>query len=236
MDGYRNRLGRWYDRMLSGLLPSSRLLGALFCVVLNGTVYWGAQWLTAGRDKLNMTTPLDELIPVVPTWVLVYVGAFLFWIAGYVLLARGENWYTIMTGEVMAKLLCGVIFVALPTTNLRPTLGTEPCDRLLGLIYALDAPTNLFPSIHCLESWICFAGLRGRRDVPRWYRVFSLVAALLICVSTVLTRQHVLADVVAGVLLAEGCLYLSRKCAMGARLRRWMTGLDRRIFGKADAE
>ncbi len=232
MEKCRNRLGRWYDRALSGLLPSSRLLGALFCVVLNGTVYWGAQWLTMGRDKVNMTTPLDELIPVVPAWVLVYVGAFLFWVVGYVLLARGESWYSVMTGEVMAKLLCGVIFVALPTTNLRPALGNDLCSRLLGLIYALDAPTNLFPSIHCLESWICFAGLRGRGDIPRWYRGFSLGAALLICASTVLTRQHVLVDVLAGVLLAEGCLYVSRKGAMGSRLRRWMTGLDGMLFGK----
>ena len=47
-----------------------------------------------------------------------------------------------------------------------------------------------------------------------------------------LTRQHVLVDVLAGVLLAEGCLYVSRKGAMGSRLRRWMTGLDGMLFGK----
>lgn len=231
MERCRNRLGRWYDRTLSRLLPSSRLLGTLVCVVLNGAVYWGAQRLSAGRTMVDMTTSLDRMLPVVPAWVLVYVGAFLFWAIGYVILARGENWYEVMTGEVMAKILCGVIFVALPTTNLRPELGTDVFSKLLRMLYAMDAPTNLFPSIHCLESWICFAGLRGRGDVPRWYRAVSLAAAGMICVSTVLIRQHVLADVAAGILLAEGCLLLSRRGHMGRRLRRWMTALDRAVFG-----
>ncbi len=209
-------------------MPKDRLLSLLFCLLLNSLVYWGAQQVTAGWTMLDLTTPLDAAIPVVPAWSYVYVGAYLFWAAGYVLMARGQNWYQVMTAEVLAKLVCGVCFVLLPTTNVRPLLPDgAPGAWLLHLIYAADAPANLLPSIHCLESWLCFAGLRGRRDVPLWYRVFSLVFALMVCASTVLIRQHVLVDVAAGVLLAEGMLLLSRKRNMGSRLSRWMNRLCR---------
>ena len=63
---------------------------------------------------------------------------------------------------------------------------------------------NLFPSIHCLASWLCFVVLRRQQEIPRWYRVCCGIMAILICVSTVAVRQHVLADVAGGILLAEG--------------------------------
>lgn len=231
MERCRNRAGRWYDRTMGKILPSSRLLGVLFCLMLNSVVYWGAQTVNEGRAMLDMTTVLDRMIPLAPGWVIPYVGAYVFWAVGYVILARGAGWYSVMTAEVLAKLVCGACFLLLPTTNLRPALGNDLFSRLLGMIYAADAPTNLFPSIHCLESWICFAGLRSRQDVPRWYRRLSLGIALLICASTVLIRQHVIVDAIAGVLLAEGFLWLSRKRKLGERLERAVTALDVRLFG-----
>ena len=228
----RNKLGRGYDRSLGLLLPGDRLLSVLFCLMLNCGVYWGAMLLTRDRYMLDMTTALDEKLPFAPGWAVIYVLAYGFWAVNYVLLARGGDWYGVMTAEVLAKLLCGAMFLLLPTTNVRPALPEDGLGPvLLGLIYRADAPMNLFPSIHCLESWICWAGLRRRQDIPRWYRWASWAMAVLICASTVLVRQHVLADVAAGVLLAEGALGLSRRCGMGARLRGWMTALDRRIFG-----
>lgn len=232
MERQRNRLGRGYDRTLGRVLPSSRLLSVLCCLLLNSAVYWGTQAATAGRTMVDMTTALDRMLPFCPGWSVVYVGAYLFWAAGYVYLARGRDWYRVMTAEVLAKLVCGACFLLLPTTNQRPGLTGEGLGvGLLGLIYALDRPANLFPSIHCLESWLCCAGLGKGPEVPSWYRALSRTAALLICASTVLIRQHVLADVLAGVLLGEVMLRLSRRKGMGRRLRRWMEGLDRRIFG-----
>lgn len=230
----RNALGRCYDRSLGHILPSQRLLAVLFCVVLNGTIYWGAQTFTADWVLTDLTAALDQRIPVVPAWAVVYVAAFPFWAVGYVLMARDREWYTIMTAEVLAKLLCGVCFFLLPTTNQRPLLTDEPFAWLLQLIYAQDAALCLFPSIHCLESWICFAGLRQRKDLPAAVRWGSLVMAVLVCISTLTTKQHVLVDVIAGVLLAEVLVDVSRWRGWGGRLRRCFTALDEKLFGKTE--
>lgn len=232
----RNVLGRWYDRSLGRILPSQRLLAVLCCLLLNSIVYWGAQTFTAGWTLTDLTTALDQKIPVIPAWSVIYVVAFPFWAVSYVVMARDREWYTIMTAEVFAKLICGAVFFLLPTTNQRPLLMDEPFAWLLRMIYEQDAALCLLPSIHCLESWICFAGLRRRKDLPRAVRWGSGALAVLVCISTLTTKQHVLVDVVAGVLLAETLVDVARWRRWGGRLQRWFTALDGKLLGSADGQ
>lgn len=219
-----------YERTLGRILPGDRLLAVLFCLGLNGLVYWGAQALTAHRTLTNLTTALDQMVPFEPGWSIVYVAAYLFWAISFVVLARGWNWYGFMTAEVLAKLLCGLCFLILPTTNLRPELTGDGFGVwLLGLIYRVDAPRNLLPSIHCMESWLCFAGLRRRTDVSLLGKAAALACTVLICWSTLAVRQHVITDVISGVLLAEGMMMLGRRFHWGLRLKVCFNALWKRI-------
>ena len=228
----RNALGRWYDRHLAPILPAERLLGALSCLLLNCSIYWVTQRLAAGRMLTDMTTPLDNAIPVIPGWSFIYVACFLFWGVGYVLMARGDRWYRLMTADIAAKLVCGAFFLVLPTTNVRPVLdGGGISNWLLGMIYRSDPALDLFPSIHCLESWLCFRGVLGDSRIPKWYQWFSGIFAILVCWSTLFTKQHVIADVVAGVALAEGMVQLAKGFHWGSRARRLMTWADRKLLG-----
>lgn len=227
----RGKLRQRYDRSMGHILPLDRTLGLLCCLLLNCLVYWGAMLLNGEKELLDAATVLDELVPCDSRWVIVYVGAFGFWAVNYILMAQGENWYEIFAADATAKLICGVIFLMIPTTNVRPQLGTGFFDCCLRLIYGMDRPTNLFPSIHCLESWICWRGIQNRWDIPGWYRDLSCVFAILVCISTLLTKQHVIADVFGGILLGEGMLYLSQRFSWRKWLKSWMEGCSRLIFG-----
>ena len=165
----------------------------------------------------------------------IYVLAFLSWVVGIWVIARESPavCYEVLAGEQIAKLLCLACFLLLPTTMERPEVtGSGFFPWLTRLIYRLDSPDNLLPSIHCLESWICWAGLRTNRKLPGALRWGSLVFAVLICISTLATRQHVIADVIAGVALAEGMVQLARAKNFGERFRRWFTALDSALLGK----
>ena len=228
----RNAAGQLYDRTLGHILPGSRLVSVLICVALNSLVYWSTQALAVNRTLYDMTTALDRMIPFDSRWVLIYVACFAYWAVSYVLMARQESWYPIMTGEVLAKLLCGVLFLLIPTTNVRPEITDSGFTAwLMGLIYQLDPPLDLFPSIHCMESWICFRGMLGQKKIPKWYQVFAGFFTVLVCLSTLFTRQHVIADVIVGVLLGEICLDVSRHRGCGKRLRRWTEAIDKKVFG-----
>ena len=130
--------------------------------------------------------------------------------------------------DVLARLVCMAFYLLLPTTNVRPSIPEQGFwNQMLALLYQMDAADNLFPSIHCLNSWFCYIAVRGRREIPRWYQRFSFWAALAVFVSTLTTKQHVIADVIGGALLAEVTWQIAGRTHLGAwygmilERRRW---------------
>ena len=69
---------------------------------------------------------------------------------------------------------------------------------------------TLCPSIHCLDSWLSWRFLVQCKKVPLWYKWVNFVFSLLVCLSTVLVKQHVIVDIFAGIAVAELGLLLSR--------------------------
>ena len=187
------------------LLPPAALLWNQF-------VYWGGAALAETRHRYQFSTALDRAIPLIPWTVCIYFGCYAFWALHYCLCAavplRARRFFT---ADFIAKGVCFVFFVGLPTTMARPAVqGLNVWESLVRALYILDAPVNLFPSIHCLNSWLCWA---SARDIPAFshgYKAFALCAAVAVCVSTLTLRQHVLLDVAGGILLAEVCWRLAK--------------------------
>jgi len=202
------------------LLPQYTRLPLLGCVILNFAVYFGTSLFDL--NYVNLVTPADRLIPMIPSAVIVYVLAFPFWVINYILIARenSEN-CGILFGEMAAKLICLLFFLLLPTeTDLPRVEGKDFFSWLVRLIYFMDRPVNLFPSIHCLESWLCWRGLFGCKKVCKGYKAFSLVFALMVFASTLLIHQHLIVDVPSAVIVAEIGLFMSRKLQLGERYAR----------------
>ena len=101
-------------------------------------------------------------------------------------------------------------FAFYPTTNVRPELvGNGIFVQGMRFLYQIDKPVNLFPSIHCMASWFCCIGIRGDKKVPGWYKIVSVMIAVLVFVSTLVTKQHVIVDVIGGVAVAELTWFVS---------------------------
>lgn len=192
------------------ILPIAAMLG------MNMVAYMGTRIFTTGRYHYNIESPLDRMLPLVPFFVVFYVLAFAQWITGYLLIGREkkEYCYRFFLGEIIAKAICLVIFLVFPTTLNRPEItGNGIFERLLAFIYSVDAADNLFPSIHCLESWMCWRGCRKltQTRLPGWFSGANLVLTLLVFASTVLCKQHVLIDIAGGVAVVEIGLFLAPK-------------------------
>ena len=188
------------------------ILALFLAVVWNQSVYYGARWITGSWKHYDMTASFDSLVPFVPWTIVIYFGCYLFWAVNYFLCALqpAEERDRFFCADLLAKGICLFLFLVIPTTNVRPEIfGETIWDNLVKMLYRIDAADNLFPSIHCLVSWFCWIGVRKRKEIPCIYRYFSLIAAVAVCISTLTTRQHVIYDVVGGILIAEGCYFLS---------------------------
>lgn len=204
----REKWRAWFE----WLLPSYARPWFFGVVVALLGVYYGNTLITDNLTHFDISLPMDGKIPFIPQFILVYILAYMFWLINGILVARENKKICtrVLLGVIIAEWLALIFFIAFPTTMIRPEVtGTDFCSRIVRLIYRVDRPVNLFPSIHCLNSWVCWRGVGLCKKVPNWYKKFSLVFALMICVSTVLVHQHVILDIPSGILLAEIGLFLS---------------------------
>lgn len=191
--------------LINPLVPIDRFLPLIFGFIFNNVIYFVTSRITYPK-LYDLSIPLDERVPFVPAFILVYFGCYLFWAVNYILIARQgrEHAFRFFVADVMSRLVCLLFFLVLPSTVARPEVaGDGICSGLVRLLYDIDPSINLFPSIHCLVSWFCFIGIRSRKNIPLWYRAFSCIVAVGVFISTVTLRQHVIVDIISGVLLAE---------------------------------
>ncbi len=208
---------------LDRIVPVYTRLPLILVVALNMLTYYGCRLIMSGRPHYSIALPIDGKIPFLPVFIIFYILAYVQWITGFVRIAREsrEVCYHFLSGEMIAKLICMAFFLLLPTTLTRPEVtGNGIFERLTRLIYTVDQPDNLFPSLHCLESWICFRGALARKGTSRVGKVVSLIFTLLVFASTVFIKQHFVLDIVGGVAVCEIGLLLSKVTRADRILRR----------------
>ena len=188
--------------------------------------------IAGGWYHHKIETDVDRSIPFVPEFLVIYFGCYVFWAVNYILIARQDrrSVYQFFTGDFISRCVCLVSFLAFPTTNTRPLItGSGLWNQAALWLYSIDAADNLFPSIHCLVSWFCYLGIRGRKEIPRWYQSVSMVIAILVFASTLLTKQHVIVDVAGGILLAEFCFFIGRKTDLYRIYERFGSRIEQKI-------
>ena len=217
---------------LTRILPAYGVFPVIFSVVFNCLVYSGSRMIAGGWYHHNIETGVDRSIPFVPEFLVIYFGCYVFWAVNYILIARQDrrSVYQFFTGDFISRCVCLVSFLAFPTTNTRPLItGSGLWNQAALWLYSIDAADNLFPSIHCLVSWFCYLGIRGRKEIPRWYQSVSMVIAILVFASTLLTKQHVIVDVAGGILLAEFCFFIGRKTDLYRIYERFGSRIEQKI-------
>jgi membrane-associated phospholipid phosphatase len=181
--------------------------GAAICVALGIADYvtsLGYEVLNHGPYRLFLRSPLDQALPVVPIFVVPYVSLQPFIYASLVifLLFRARIFQSAVLSMIVTFLVSYAFFAFLQTYVERPVLtGGDTFTRMIRDVYAGDHPFNDFPSLHVSTSAII--AIHWWRFSRRFGPLPAIWAAL-IAMSTVLVRQHYLADVVGGLILAFG--------------------------------
>lgn len=178
---------------------------AAFCVGLGVADYvtsLGYDYLNHGPYRLFLRSPIDQALPVVPLFVVPYVSLQPFIYASLVifLLFRTRIFQSAVLSMIATFLVSYVFFAFLQTYVDRPVLtGGDVFTKMVRDVYAGDHPFNDFPSLHVSTSTII--AIHWWRFSRRFTWPLILWAAL-IAMSTVMVRQHYVADIAGGLVLA----------------------------------
>jgi membrane-associated phospholipid phosphatase len=145
---------------------------------------------------------LDQIVPLQPAWALVYGPLYLFLILLPVFVVRQpEQIRRTVFAYLTVWIVAYVCFLLYPTTASRPAKVIGEGFAVWGLrfLYSSDPPYNCFPSLHVAHSFV--SALTCYR-VNRRVGIAAALGAALVGVSTLYTKQHYVADVIAGIFLA----------------------------------
>ena len=217
------------------IIPKYCIVPLLFSFLYNNLVYVGCRLIAGGWPHHQLLFSWEEQIPLVPWTVAIYFGCYLFWAVNYILIGmQGREYcYRFCAGDVLSRTVCALCFLIYPTTIVRPEItGTGLWNELLRFLYSVDAADNLFSVDPLPGELVLFCGNRGRKEIPRWYRIVSCIAALAVCVSVLTTKQHGAIDIAGGVVLAEICFWIGMHTNLYRYHKRWLEPISARIFGK----
>lgn len=165
-------------------------------------VYPTTNWL-ASRLETHSALYLDAelLLPFLPEAIWLYLSMYVlfalpaFFLTPAQLRRLGQE-------LVVATLVSGVAFVALPAKlGFSRTLPLgEPYRSLYTGLFQIDHPFNLVPSLHVVYTTAIVLAIARNRSA--YWRAALYLWLGLVVASTVLTHQHHLLDVAAGLALA----------------------------------
>lgn len=176
----------------------------IFSVPLLGLIYNLLN--NPNRGAYSLVTDLDNAIPFVKVFIIPYIGWYLFLAATLIFLCwkdRTTYYKTLLTINI-GMVICFVIYFVFQTTVPRPTLyGTDHLTQLVLMTYNSDAPYNCFPSIHSLTSFALIKGINSSKARTPLSSFIITLGALLIIVSTLMIKQHVVLDALASIVLVN---------------------------------
>lgn len=151
----------------------------------------------------SVKLPGEENIPFLPQMIVLYLSIYVAAPSLLFIIDKKRPFFRVVEMFFAATLIHVVCFVLLPVKyDLRPDLQAIPDSWLLQAVrwtYLMDGRSNCFPSMHVSFAFLTYFCVRAFR--PAWSFAF-LALASGVALSTLLVKQHYLADVFAAVFLA----------------------------------
>lgn len=204
------------------ILPRYGVIPVIAVFAFNLITYYGTKIIDIGRTTHDVSIWLDNQIPLVTPFMLIYLLAFVEWVIGYVMIARDSRdlCYMYIPAELISKFICLVIFITFPTAMVRPEVADGGFfNWMTSVVYYLDTPTDLFPSIHVLESYFIARASLEMKQVGAGYKIFVWVFFALVAVGVLFVKQHLVLDALAGIVVAEIGIAISRKLKLWTKRR-----------------
>ena len=152
------------------------------------------------QHRLDFGTAWDRKIPYRPIFALVYFSTYIFVILPFFFLSDAQLFYTLLISIIAISIASSLIHAIVPSKIERVeeiTFGGTS-GWMLGLFQKTCKPYGNFPSMHVgLSIPVIAANFMALGPAAGF---ITLVWGILIALSTLFTKQHYIADVLAGII------------------------------------
>lgn len=156
-------------------------------------------------DAAVLETVVDKHIPFASCFIIPYMAwyAYVVFFLIYICIIDENAYWRLLASLIIGMLFSYGVFYIYPTCVPRPRLtGNDFFTSIVRWLYQKDNPYNCFPSIHVLNSMLVAIYVQKVEKFSNKVKGASCIIAASIVMSTVFIKQHVILDVVAGVLIA----------------------------------
>ncbi len=123
---------------------------------------------------------------------------FIFIMAFVVYKNNKETFNHLILSTFIGIILSNITFIVYPTLLPRSDITVKSIsDLLLSITYKIDTPAlNCLPSVHCLLCFCIMFYITFKTNLKTKYKILINIYCILIILSTLFIRQHVIIDIV----------------------------------------
>ena len=185
--------------------------GLLFTLIFY-FVFGGTNFVTNQHDyRFVWAFNFESRIPFVPFFSLVYLSGTLMLFISPFMLQKNHQFIPFLKLIALELVIAAIFFLLLPLALLEhPTISES---NFIGMIFTFNDKANLdfnyFPSLHVAFAFTLAFFIAEEKQ--SWLKILVIFWACAVALSTLLTKQHYLVDVVGGLILAIVSYKFKRK-------------------------
>lgn len=195
------------------------LLSVILLLGIQALLYFLTKYLQGTSHLIG--TNFDKSFTFCKYFIFIYHSWYPFLIIiWYKLYINDKNTYkNFYIANLLTIFISDIIFIIYPTTIERASfIVNDLSSFILNITYQLDSTINCMPSMHCM---FCFTTIYGiiNSNFKTNKKVFITLYLILIILSTLFIKQHVIIDVITSYIISIICYYFLSKLKIFNKLK-----------------
>lgn len=224
------------DFLFFKVIKKYAVIPILVSIIINAILYVGSNMFILHYfhfKQMSVITVIDKYIPIISFFIIPYCFYYIYlWLGPFFIsFLNKKMFFHYIIAFIVGLTLGTCFFIIYPTCVIRDTFVVKNIfDELLYFIHKTDITGNACPSFHCFTSWlICVVIRKNNQYVSKYTIIKIFFLSTLICVSTVLTKQHGFIDILGGVFLAEISWFLTNNESLINSTENFFTYLNKKL-------
>lgn len=198
------------------------LISIILLLIIQALLYYLTKLIQEPPHLIG--TSFDKSFPFCKYFVFIYNSWYPFLIISWYILYKKDKlvYKRFYVASVISMLIANIIFIIYPSTIDRASfIVNDLASFILNITYMLDTPINCLPSMHCM---FCFTTLYAITQSKLNFRskLVIIIYLILIILSTLFIKQHVIYDVLLAFVISTICYYFISKLKVFNKLKEYL--------------